>query len=126
MAAVLDASAVLALYLDEPGAETVEGIVAGSLLSSVNYTEVMSCAIDRGHSFDRIVMSLARMAFTVVAHDLPLARRAGELRLLTRRFGLSVGDRACLALAERERFPAYTTDRIWANLNLGIDVRLVR
>ncbi|MBX9843589.1 MAG: type II toxin-antitoxin system VapC family toxin [Xanthobacteraceae bacterium] len=126
MPAVLDASAVLALYLDEPGAETTESIVAGALLSSVNYTEVVSRAIDRGHSFDRVLMSLARMAFIVVAHDLPLARRAGELRLLTRRFGLSVGDRACLALAERERLPAYTTDRMWTNLNLGIDIRLVR
>jgi PIN domain nuclease of toxin-antitoxin system len=72
------------------------------------------------------LISLARMAFIVVAYDLTLARRAGELRLPTRRFGLSVGDRACLALAERERLPAYTTDRTWAKLNLGIDIRLIR
>lgn len=126
MAGVLDASAVLAVYLDEPGAETVAAVVAGSLLSSVNYTEVISRALDRGGSFDHVLRSLARMAFIVVAYDLTLARRAGELRLSTRRFGLSVGDRACLALAERERLPAYTTDRVWANLNLGIDIRLIR
>lgn len=126
MAGVLDASAVLAVYLDEPGAEAAEGVIAGSLLSSVNYTEVIGRALDRGRSFDHILLSLARMAFVVVAHDLTLARRAGELRLPTRRFGLSIGDRACLALAERERLPAYTTDRMWANLNLGIDIRLIR
>jgi PIN domain nuclease of toxin-antitoxin system len=78
MAAVLDASAVLALYLDEPGAEVVEKVVAGALLSAVNYTEVISSAIDRGRSFDDVLTSLARMAFIVVAHDLLLARRAGE------------------------------------------------
>jgi PIN domain nuclease of toxin-antitoxin system len=126
MAGVLDASAVLALYLDEPGAAAAEAVVAGSLLSSVNYTEVIGSALDRGRPFEDVVMSLARMAFTVVAHDLALARRAGELRLSTRRLGLSIGDRACLALAERERLPAYTADRAWANLNLGIEVRLIR
>ena len=126
MAAVLDASAVLAIYLDEPGAGTVEGIVAGSLLSAVNYTEVVSRALDRGRTFDHVLRSLARMAVTVVAYDLALARRAAELRLSTRPFGLSLGDRACLALAERERLPAYTTDRNWARLDLGLDIRLIR
>jgi PIN domain nuclease of toxin-antitoxin system len=126
MVGVLDASAVLAVYLDEPGADTAASIIAGSLLSSVNYTEVISRALDRGRSFDHVLRSLAQMAFVIVAHDLMLARRAGELRSATRRFGLSVGDRACLALAERERLPVYTTDRMWATLNLGIDIRLIR
>jgi ribonuclease VapC len=126
MAGVVDASAVLAIYLDEPGADAVAEIIAGSLLSTVNYTEVVSKALDRGHRFDHVLQALARMAYVVVSYDLSLARRAGELRPSTRRLGLSVGDRACLALAERERLPAYTTDRAWANLNLGIDIRVIR
>jgi PIN domain nuclease of toxin-antitoxin system len=126
MAGVVDASAVLAIYLDEPGADAVAEIIAGSLLSTVNYTEVVSKALDRGRRIDHVLRALARMAFVVVSYDLPLARRAGELRPSTRQFGLSVGDRACLALAERERLPAYTTDRAWANLNLGIDIRVIR
>ena len=126
MAAVLDASAVLAIYFDEPGAEAVAAIVADSLLSSVNYTEVVSSALDRGGSFDHVLRSLARMAFVVVDYDLTLARRAGQLRPATRAFGLSLGDRACLALAERERLPAYTTDRSWAKLDLEIEVRVIR
>jgi PIN domain nuclease of toxin-antitoxin system len=126
MPGVLDASAILAVYLDEPGADAAAPIIAGSLLSSVNYTEVISRALDRGRSFDHVLRSLMQMAFVVVAYDMSLARRAGELRSVTRPFGLSVGDRACLALAERERVPAYTTDRTWANLNLGIDIRLIR
>jgi len=126
MAAVLDASAVLAIYFDEPGAEAVAAIVADSLLSSVNYTEVVSSALDRGGSFDHVLRSLARMAFVVVDYDLTLARRAGQLRPATRASGLSLGDRACLALAERERLPAYTTDRSWAKLDLEIEVRVIR
>lgn len=126
MAGVLDASAVLAVYLDEPGADVAATIMAGSLLSAVNYTEVVGRALDRGRSFDHVLRALTQMAFVVVAHDLPLARRAGEFRSATRLYGLSVGDRACLALAEREGLPAYTTDRTWANLDLGIDIRLIR
>jgi PIN domain nuclease of toxin-antitoxin system len=126
MAGVVDASAVLAVYLDEPGAEAATAVMAGSLLSAVNYTEVIGRALDRGRSYDHVLRALMQMAFVVVAHDLTLARRAGELRSATRGFGLSVGDRACLALAERERLPAYTTDRSWRNLDLGIDVRLIR
>lgn len=126
MAGVLDASAVLALYLDEPGADLVEPMIAGSLLSSVNYTEVIGRVLDRGRSFDHVLMSLTRMAVTVVAYDMALARRAGEFRNVTRPFGLSVGDRACLALAERERLPAYTADRMWARFDLGIEIRLIR
>ena len=126
MAAVLDASAVLALYLDEPGAATVADFVAGALLSSVNYTEVIGTAIDRGRLYDRVLVSLSQMGLVVVAHDVALARRAGALRAATKPFGLSLGDRACLALAEREGLPIYTADRLWARLKLGIDIRLIR
>jgi ribonuclease VapC len=66
------------------------------------------------------------MGFAVVAHDAQLARRAGELRPLTKRLGMSLADRACLALAERERLPALTADRSWKSLAFDIDVRLIR
>lgn len=123
---MLDASAILALYFDEPGADIVRDVVARSFVSSVNYTEVVSVALDRGVSFERLVLSLSAMGFILVPHDLSLARRAGELRLPTKRFGLSTGDRACLALAGREALPALTTDRSWRGLDIGIEVRLIR
>jgi ribonuclease VapC len=125
-AVVLDASALLAVLFEERGAEVVREVVTGALVSAVNYSEVVSKALDRERSLDAALTALAQMPFAVVPHDLGLARRTGELRPLTKRFGLSVGDRACLALAERERCPAYTTDRDWASLKLGIDIRVIR
>jgi ribonuclease VapC len=123
---VLDASAVLAAYFDEPGADAVFDIVAGSLVSSVNYSEVLSKALDRGDVFDVALRKLLTMGFIVVAHDERLARRTGELRLLTRSLGLSIADRACLALAERERLPALTADRAWIALDLPVEIRVIR
>jgi ribonuclease VapC len=123
---VLDASAVLVVYFNEPGWETVLPMVEGAFVSAVNYSEVVAKALDRGDAFDAVLRKLSRMAVLVIPHDEILARRAGELRLVTRKFGLSVGDRACLALAERERLPAFTTDRSWANLDVGVDIRLIR
>lgn len=124
--AVLDASAVLAVYFDEPGADRVRAALPGALLSSVNYTEVIGKCLDRGEAFDVILHKLAAMGTVVVVYDAQLARRAGELRPLTRRLGMSLADRACLALAERERLPALTADRTWKSLGLAIEVRLIR
>jgi ribonuclease VapC len=126
MHAVLDASAVLAVYFDEPGAENVRTALPGSLLSSVNYTEIIGKCLDRGELLDGALRKLAAMGLSIVAHDAQLARRAGELRPLTKRLGMSLADRACLALAERERMPALTADRSWKSLGLAIDIRLIR
>jgi PIN domain nuclease of toxin-antitoxin system len=45
---------------------------------------------------------------------------------ITRPYGLSLGDRACLALAIRRKATVYTTDAAWKNLNLGIEVEVIR
>lgn len=123
---MLDASAVLAAYFDEPGAERVRSALPGSLISSVNYTEVIGKCLDRGDALGAALRKLAAMGLVVVSHDIQLARRAGELRPLTKRLGMSLADRACLALAERERLPALTADRSWKSLSLDIEVRLIR
>ena len=124
--AVLDASAVLAVYFDEPGADRVRPALLGSLLSAVSYTEVIAKCLDRGEALDAVLRKLAAMGMAVVAHDAQLARRAAELRPLTKRLGLSLADRACLALAEREGSPVLTADQSWKSLALGIDIRLIR
>ena len=123
---VLDASAILAIYLDEPGAETVREVVRGSLVSSVNYSEILSKTLDLGDMFSVAVYKLTAMNFIVVPHDEALALRTGELRQLTKSRGLSIGDRACLALAERERLPALTADRAWMGLDLPVEIRVIR
>ena len=125
-AAVLDASAVLAVYFDEPGAEPVRATLPGALLSAVNYTEVIGKCLDRGQTIGPVLRNLATMGLSLIAHDAGLARRAGELRPLTKAHDLSLADRACLALAERERLPVMTADRSWQSLKLDIDVRLIR
>jgi PIN domain nuclease of toxin-antitoxin system len=122
---VVDASALLALYFGEPAAEAVGRIVAGSLVSSVNYSEVIGKALDRGEAFNATLRKLVAMDFIVIAHDEGLARRTGELQPVTKRLSLSLGDRACLALAERETLPAYTLDRSWTRLDLPIEVVLL-
>jgi ribonuclease VapC len=126
MLAVLDASAVLALYFNEAGAEQVATALPGALLSAVNYTEVIGKCLDRGDALPVALRRLAAMGVTIVAHDARLAQRAGELRALTRRLGLSLADRACLALAERESLPAMTSDRSWKSLGIDLDIRLIR
>jgi len=126
MPAVLDASAVLAVYFDEAGADKVLATLPGALLSAVNYTEAIGKSLDRGEALPVALRKLAAMGVEVVAHDARLAQRAGALRPLTRRLGLSLADRACLALAERKRAPVLTADRKWSSLNLDLDIRLIR
>jgi ribonuclease VapC len=126
MTAVLDASAVLALYFEEAGAGQVRSALPGARLSSVNYTETISKCLDRGEGIDTALRKIAAIGVEIVAYDAGLARRAGELRPLTKRLGLSLADRACLALAEREALPVLTADRSWKLLSLGLDIRLIR
>ena len=117
---------MLAVYFDEAGAEQVRAALPGALLSAVNYTEVIGKCLDRGDTVAAVLRKLAAMGMTVVAYDRKLAQRAGELQPLGRRSGLSLGDRACLALAAREKVPALTGDRAWSKLDLDIEIRLIR
>lgn len=127
MSSVLDASAVLAVILGEPGAARVNQAIAdGTFISSVNVTEVVTRQIDRGVSDGDARANVEELEIEVVAFDEELAYRAGLLRSATRSAGLSLGDRACLALAERLGVPALTTDRIWGTLQLGIQIEVIR
>ena len=126
MQIVLDASAVLALYFREPGSELVVPVTAGSLISAVNYSEALSKAVDRGDGFEAAQQRLSALGMIVVPVDLALAMDAAALRPTTRRFGLSIGDRICLALAAREKAKAYTVDRVWAKLDLPVEIVVLR
>jgi PIN domain nuclease of toxin-antitoxin system len=81
---------------------------------------------DRGLSQREADMIVYRYQLAVVPFDEELARQTGALRPATRSLGLSLGDRACLALAQREQLPILTADRIWAKLDLGIAIKVVR
>ena len=123
---VLDASALLALLNAEPGAEKVAAVLSGAVVSAVNLSEVAAKLAEAGMPEASIRKALDGLALEVVPFDREQAYATGQLRPLTRPLGLSLGDRACLALAQQLGLPAVTTDADWANLELGIDVQLVR
>ena len=129
---VLDASAILAYLHGEPGAGTVsEAMTEVSVVSAANWAEVLSKFADEGEDPDAIaerlefegMLSSAFEVFPVTAID---ARMIARLRPLTRSAGLSLADRACLALALRLGYGVLTADRQWANLDLGLEIIMIR
>lgn len=124
--AVLDSSAVLAVLNNEPGADAVVAILDDALVSTVNYAEVIGKLVERGSSYNLAQAVLRTIALTTVDFDIALARRTGALRAETIKRGLSLGDRACLSLAEREGVPAVTGDRAWVGAVSSVEVRLIR
>lgn len=123
---LLDASALLAVIQVEPGAEIVRQALRGAAISAVNLAEVVTKLVETGVSTDEALSTVRGFPVPVMDFDASLAERTGDLRRVTKTLGLSLADRACLALAEREGLPVLTTDRRWAELDLGIDIRLVR
>lgn len=121
--AVLDSSAVLAVLLEEPGAALVEAYLPGGKVSAVNVGEVVAKLRDLGAPEITVDAMIAGLQLDVRAHDLRAAIGSGHLRPATRAAGLSLGDRACLALARALRLPAVTADRAWLRIE-AIDVRI--
>ncbi len=123
---VFDASAVLALLQDEPGAVEAEARLPGAAICAVNLSEVVGKLIDVGMPEAEARPMLEALGLTVVPFDADLAWRTAALRPLTRRFGLSLGDRACLATALLLGCPALGADRAWSELGLPVTVGLIR
>ncbi len=126
MTTVLDASAILVLLNDETGVETVRHALSDAAISAVNLSEVVAKLVDEGAPEPEILFRLEDIGAEVVAFDTDQAYSAGLLRSATRSRGLSLGDRACLSLALQIESPVITTDRLWAELDLGVEVRLAR
>jgi len=120
---VLDASALLAvLYRERKRAEVVAMYLDDAMISSVNLSEVLANALDHGIALEAAREAIARFSFEIVPADEELACVAAELRTATRRLGLSLGDRFCLALALSRKAKVITTDKQWAKTELGIKV----
>lgn len=122
---VLDSSAVLALLFNESGAERVQAVLPDALMCAVNVSEVIAKLTEKG-----LPPEIARQAFEalgveVIPYDAEQAFLAGTLRSCTRALGLSLGDRACLALAKMRNLPVLTADAVWQEL-AGFDILLIR
>jgi ribonuclease VapC len=123
---ILDASAMLALLFDEPGAEVVAPLAQGSRLLAVNYCEVVQRVIPIVGDGDRAELEIYRLEIAVIPFDRSLARMAANLREPTRFIGASLADRACLAFGLATGMPILSADRNWLKLDLGIDIRMIR
>ena len=126
---VLDASAVLALLQDEPGADVVEDAIdRGAVVSAVNLAEVVTKMVDAGAAVDRAADLVLGLFVEVEPYALQAAVDAARIRSVTTERGLSLGDRACLSLARSRELSLITADRAWSEVAepLGLTIRTIR
>jgi ribonuclease VapC len=124
-AVVLDASALLALFNDEPGADAVmQALEQPCLLSAANHTEVLTKLLDKGLSPEDAATVMTSVELRIVAFDAAQSADAAWLRTATRKVGLSLGDRACLALARAQGAAVLTADKPWLQIALAVDVKV--
>jgi PIN domain nuclease of toxin-antitoxin system len=124
--AVLDASALTALIRGEPGSDIVAACLSRAVISAVNQAEVQAKLVSSGIDEALAWWHIAEARCLSVPFDEDQARIAGGLVKATRPYGLSLGDRACLALGIQRKATVYTTDATWKDLDLGIEVEVIR
>lgn len=123
---VADASAVLALLIGEPITRIDPQLLTNAAISAVNLSEVLARLLDLGMPESDAASALATLNLRVFAFDRPQAQEAARLRAATRHAGLSLGDRACLALGLHLAGPVVTADRAWGSLDVGVEIVLIR
>jgi len=123
---VLDSSALLAFLFREEGAELVAKTIDQSCMSAVNLCEVIGRFTREGHDHEKVSRRIATSSIEIVPFGVADASLAASLVPTTRHLGLSLGDRACLALAMSRKLPALTADRVWADIEIDVQVVVVR
>ena len=123
---ILDASAVLAFLFGEVGGAQIAPLLNTSALTSINLAEVASRLAEAKMPVDEIQEVVDGLDCQIVAVSREVGLEAGLLRTAMRHRGLSLGDRVCLAFAKQAGLPVLTADRPWAELDVGVDVRLIR
>jgi len=126
--AVLDASAIIALLRNEPGAAFVRNRLLGAAACAVNVAEVGDSLVRQGVSLEIVRQAVEQLSLTVVPLNVAVAWSAADLLPATRSVGLSLGDRCCLALAKDMNRPALTSDKAWTRIadQIGVTVELIR
>jgi ribonuclease VapC len=120
---VLDAFAFLQ---KEPGGEVVAAILGDACVSTVNWTEVLQKALVQGIDTTDMQVEFESLGVRFIPFSCLHSELAAQLWSQTKAFGLSLGDRACLALAIDQKAIALTADQVWANLQIGVDIQLIR
>ena len=123
---VADGSAVIAFLVGEPFTRFEAERLGGALISAVNLSEVLARLPEIGVPESETAAAVARLNLRVIAFEEEHAHAAARLRPATRHARLSLGDRACLALGNKLGCPVVTADRVWAGLDVGVEVLLIR
>ena len=126
MALVLDASSLLAFLHDEPGADKVWSKLSGALVGAVNWSEVVQKSLQRQADITGMRQEFVEAGVLFVPFTAEQAEIAAQLWEKTRALGLSLADRACLALAIERKVPVLTADRAWSALSLDLDIQFIR
>ncbi|MFZ2171110.1 MAG: type II toxin-antitoxin system VapC family toxin [Methylococcaceae bacterium] len=124
----MDASAVLAFLQDESGSEKVDVVLSEgrAIISAVNYAEVVGKLFEAELPESSVKVVMDNLELQIEALDAKQAWQTGMLRMSTREFGLSLGDRACLALAHIKKLPIITADKQWDKLKTDIKIIQLR
>ena len=124
---ILDASALLALLKNEPGADKVEPLLGQIVMSSINVSETASILLESEMTAQEVQECLLPLISDIVPFDEEQAFKTAELRKQTKNHGLSLGDRACISLGMKMGLPVYTADKVWKKLQLdNLEIELIR
>lgn len=123
---VLDSSALLAVLFVEPGGDIVADAITHAIISAVNTAEVVTKLVDKGLQLSDASRAVGIFQIQTEPFDTQQALAAAALRAPTSKHGLSLGDRACLALASKLSAPVLTADKAWGKLDLGIEIKVIR
>ncbi len=123
---VLDTSALLSMLWDQPGGSLVGAELRRSVISAVNWSEVVEAALVRGDDIEGITESLTTIGFEILPFTPEDAEATAAMATAKTTAGLPFSVRACLALASRLGLPAFTADRTLSHRDLEVDVRLLR
>ena len=125
-AIVFDSSVLIAILRQEPGSDVGEQSLNDALISTVNLAEVATYLARNSVPPETINQALAAFPIEVVPFDREQGLIAGCLYPACKSLGLSLGDRACLALAKSKNLPVLTADKAWLKLKINVDVKSIR
>jgi len=125
---VMDTSVLLAFLFNEKGASRVEALLNDGLgvISSVNYAELVSKLVEKGMPLTEVQQVIDSLELEFVAQNKEQAIITGELRTVSKEFGLSLGDRACIAMAKEAQLPVLTADQVWQKLDVDVAIETIR